>query len=93
MIHRIPKRSDFRCKTLSRAPLTTEAFKNLEPIRESLPTAKATSSMLAPVASQMAERALMEEIRWANMALAASLESSEDQRPTVKILSWGTQLA
>ena len=29
----------------------------------------------------------------ANMALAANLESSEDQRPTVKILSRGIQLA
>jgi hypothetical protein len=41
----------------------------------------------------MADKALMEEIRWANMALAASLESSDDQRPTVKILSSGIQLA
>lgn len=44
-------------------PNPTEALRNLAPIRESLPTAKATSSMLAPVASQMAERALTEEIR------------------------------
>ena len=47
----------------------------------------ATSSMFAPVASQIAERALMEEMRCASMALAASLDSSEDHRPTVKILS------
>ena len=44
--------------------------------------------MFAPVASQMAERALTEEMRWASMALAASLESSEDQRPTVRMRSW-----
>ena len=35
----------------------------------------------------MAERALMDEIRWASIALAASLESSDDQRPTVSIRS------
>lgn len=44
-------------------PKPTEALRNLEPSRVSLPTAWATSSILAPVASQMAERELMEEIR------------------------------
>jgi hypothetical protein len=43
--------------------LTTDALRNLGPTRESLPTAWATSSTLAPVASQMADRALIDEIR------------------------------
>lgn len=68
-------------------PKPTEARRNLGPIRESFPTAKETSSMLAPVASQMAERALIEEMRWARSALAASLDNSDDQRPTVRIRS------
>jgi len=66
-------------------PKPTEALRNLEPRRESMPTAWATSSMLAPVASQMAERALTDEMRWASIALAASFESSDDHRPTVRI--------
>jgi hypothetical protein len=74
-------------------PKPTLALRNLGPTRESYPTALATSSMLAPVASQMAERALTEEMRCASMALAASLESSEDQRPTVRIWAGETQLA
>lgn len=52
-------------------PKPTEALRNLEPIRVSRPQAYATSSISAPVASQIAERALMEEIRWASRALAA----------------------
>lgn len=44
-------------------PKPTEARKNLGPTRESRPTAWATSSMLAPVASQIADSALMDEIR------------------------------
>jgi hypothetical protein len=43
--------------------------------------------MLAPVASQMAESALMDEIRCASIALAANFDSSDDQRPTVKMRS------
>ena len=35
----------------------------------------------------MAERALMDEIRWVSIVLAASLENSDDQKPTVSILS------
>lgn len=68
-------------------PKPTLAFKNLGPMRESKPIALATSSMLAPVASQMAESALMEEIRCASMALAANLDNSDDQRPTARIRS------
>ena len=43
--------------------LPTLAFKNLEPIRLSFPTANATSSTSAPVASQTALKALILEIR------------------------------
>ena len=68
-------------------PKPTDARKNLGPTRVSWPTAYATSSMLAPVASQMAERALIDEIRCASIALAANFDSSDDQRPTVKIRS------
>lgn len=49
--------------------------------------------MFAPVASHIAERALIDEMRCANIALAASLESSEDHRPTVRIRFSGTQFA
>ena len=68
-------------------PKPTEASTSLGPIRLSLPTACATSSILAPVASQMAERALVEDMRPGSMALAASLESSVDQRPAVRMRS------
>lgn len=68
-------------------PNPTEARKNLGPTRVSQPTAWATSSMLAPVASHMADSALIEEIRWASMALAANLDSSDDQTPTVRMRS------
>ena len=69
-------------------PNPTEALRNLGPIRESRPTAYATSSTLAPVASQIAESALIDEIRCARRAFAASLESSEDQRPTFRMRSF-----
>ncbi len=46
------------------------AFKNLFPIRESSPTAFATSLTEAPVASQTAEIVLILEIRCAKNALA-----------------------
>ena len=62
-------------------------------MRESVPTARATSSTFASVASQSAEMALMEEIRWARKALAVSLESSDDQTLVVRIFSEGTQWA
>ena len=35
----------------------------------------------------------MEEMRWASMALAVSLESSADQRLVQRMRSWGTQCA
>lgn len=43
-------------------PNPTEALRNLGPIRVSSPQAEETSSISAPVTSQIAERALMEEI-------------------------------
>ena len=46
------------------------ALRNLVPIRESSPTAFATSLTDAPVASQTAEIVLILEIRWAKNALA-----------------------
>ena len=71
----------------------TEDLRNFGPIRLSVPMACATSSTLAPVASQSAEIALIEEIRWARNALAVSLDNSEDQRLVVIIFSRGTQEA
>ena len=68
-------------------PKPTLALRNFGPTRESQPTAWATSSIFAPVASQMADKALTEEMRCASMALAASLDSSEDHKPTVRIFS------
>jgi hypothetical protein len=47
------------------------ALRNLLPIRESSPTALATSFTEAPVASQIAEIVLILEIRCAKNALAA----------------------
>ena len=52
-------------------PNPIEAFRNLGPTRESRPTAYATSSMSAPVASHTALSALMLEMRCARMAFAA----------------------
>lgn len=43
--------------------------------------------------SQMAEMVLMDEMRWASMALAVSLASSADQRFVSKMRSSGTQWA
>lgn len=60
-------------------------------MRRSCPTAWATSFTSAPVASQMAEMALMEEILCARKALAASFDNSELQVLVVIILSRGTQ--
>ena len=69
------------------------AFKNLEPIRLSIPMALATSCTLAPVASHSSDNELMEDTRCAKKALAVSLESSEDHTLVVSIFSFGTQLA
>src|SRR6266849_1732123 len=68
-------------------PNPTEARRKLGPTRASRPTAWATSSMLAPVASHMADSALIDEMRWAKIALAANLDSWNDQRPTVRMRS------
>ena len=46
------------------------ALRNLFPIRESSPTALATSLTDAPVASQTADIVLILEIRWARNAFA-----------------------
>lgn len=52
-------------------PNPTLDLRNFAPILESRPQALDTSSTSAPVASQIAENALMDEIRWASNALAA----------------------
>ena len=70
----------------------TDAFKNLGPIRWSIPIALDSSSISAPVFSHKAEKLLIEDIRWANIAFEANLESSEDQTLVVIIFSLGTQL-
>lgn len=51
--------------------LPTLAFRNLFPIRWSIPIAVATSSTSAPVASQRALMELMLLILWARKAFAA----------------------
>merc|ERR1719238_1944029 len=53
--------------------------------------AVAISLTLAPVASQMADMALMLETRCARKAFAASLDSSEDHVLVVTMCSLGTQ--
>ena len=73
-------------------PKPTEAFKNLEPIRVSVPMACETCWTSAPVASQSALMALMEEMRCAKNAFAASFESSADHKLAVRMFSFGTQL-
>jgi len=69
------------------------AFRNLGPIRPSIPTMRATSVTSASVFSQTAETALMVETRWARKRLAASFASSLLQMLDVKIFSRGTQFA
>jgi hypothetical protein len=59
-------------------------------MRWSLPTALATSSTSAPVASHSADTELMEEMRCARNALATSLDSSDDHRLVVMMRSRGT---
>merc|ERR1719499_1339977 len=58
-----------------------------------MPTARATSDTSAPVFSQRAEMAFMEDTRCARKAFATSLLSSEDHRLVVRMRSLGTQLA
>jgi hypothetical protein len=60
------------------------AFKNLFPIRESSPTAFATSLTDAPVASQTAEMVLILEIRCAKNALATYKHQSSSQLNLIK---------
>uniref|UniRef100_A0A8W7PYL8 Uncharacterized protein n=1 Tax=Anopheles coluzzii TaxID=1518534 RepID=A0A8W7PYL8_ANOCL len=60
-------------------PNPTDACRNFGPMRLSSPTARATSDTSAPVASHTADSELMEEMRWARNAFAASLDSSELQ--------------
>ena len=74
-------------------PKPTDDFKNLEPIRLSIPMARATSLTSAPVFSHNSDIALMDEIRCAKNAFAVNLDNSEDQTLVVNILSVATQLA
>lgn len=62
-------------------------------MRGSLPTAPATSSTSAPVASHSAEMELMLLMRCARNALATSLDSSDDHRFDVMMRSRGTHCA
>ena len=61
----------FKAETSSTCHIPTDAWRNLSPILESLPTAWATSDTSAPVASHITLIALILEIRWARNALAA----------------------
>ena len=69
------------------------AFRNLGPMRESMPTARETSTTSASAFSQSAEMALIDDILWARKALETNLESSLLQMPEVMIRSRGTQFA
>ena len=60
-------------------------------MRESDPTARATCSTSAPVASQSALIAFIELILWARNAFAVSLLSSLDHKFVFIIFSAGTQ--
>jgi len=86
----------------ARAAEPTEALRNCGPMRGSVPTARATSSTSAPLASHSAEIELIDDMRCARNALATSLESSEDHRfvvmmrsraPSVRTLPRGSRLA
>mmetsp|Transcript_3739 Transcript_3739/g.10715 ORF Transcript_3739/g.10715 Transcript_3739/m.10715 type:complete len:231 (-) Transcript_3739:399-1091(-) len=74
-------------------PNPTLAFRNLGPIRESVPIDLDTCWMSAPVASQRAEIELTEDILWASMALAVSFDSSADHRFVFRMRSSGIQWA
>mmetsp|Transcript_10105 Transcript_10105/g.30644 ORF Transcript_10105/g.30644 Transcript_10105/m.30644 type:complete len:230 (+) Transcript_10105:980-1669(+) len=71
-------------------PKPTDACRNLGPMRGSEPQDREISETSAPVASHNAEIELIDETRWASMALATSLESSEDHRFVVSTRSLGT---
>merc|ERR1719231_1169665 len=77
----------------TRYPNPTDDFKNLGPMRGSVPIDLEISSILASVASHNAEIEFIEETLWANIALATNFDNSEDQRFVVMICSLGTQLA
>ena len=62
-------------------------------MRESTPTAYATSSTSAFVFSHSAEMALIDEMRCARKAFAVSFESSADQRSETMILPSGIHWA
>ena len=68
-------------------------FKKYLPILLSIPTAKATSLMWAPVASHKAEIVFIELILWAKNALAINFDNSELHKSVVKTLFLSTQLA
>src|SRR5690606_2771927 len=74
-------------------PNPTEAFRNLGPIRLSVPMALATSLTSAPVFSHSSESALIDDTLCARKALAVSLDNSEDHTLVVNIFSFGTQWA
>ena len=61
-------------------PKPTEALRNLGPMRESNPTAWATCCTSAPVSSQSADIAFIDDTRCASIAFAVSLDSSADHR-------------
>ena len=68
-------------------------WRNFGPMRESIPIAFAICPISASVFSQRAEIELIEDIRWASIALATSFASSLDQTLVSRILSSGTQCA
>ena len=67
--------SDSRTFWKHEPPKPTDAFRNLLPMRESMPMATATSLTSAPVFSHSAEIELIDEMRCARKALATSLDS------------------
>mmetsp|Transcript_7920 Transcript_7920/g.17018 ORF Transcript_7920/g.17018 Transcript_7920/m.17018 type:complete len:210 (+) Transcript_7920:747-1376(+) len=62
-------------------------------MRASMPTARLISVTSAPVTSHRAEMELIDDTRCAKKALATNLDSSDDHRLVVRILSREIQLA
>ena len=73
-------------------PNPTDARRKWGPMRTSAPTARATSSTLALLASQSIDTELIDEMRCARYAFATSFDNSELQTLVVKIFSRAQKL-
>lgn len=66
---------------------------NFNPMRVSIPTARATSSKSAPGALQISDTAWMDDTRCARNDLATNLDNCDDQMFICRIFSRGIQCA